>query len=216
MYFDLIKETIAAGDERIYEYILNWLAWMKQNPRKKSRAAIILQGRQEIGKNRFTDVIAELLNRYSCPNITNIDEFTGKFNSVVENKMFAVHDEMMNYNDSRKGIATVMKSIISDQTIRINEKNQPRRTAENVMNVIYVTNSDMPIQLETDDRRHLVRACKTVHQVTEEHPEQTECFKKLSQGCTQEFYENLMTYFLERDVSQFKPSLIPMTEAKNN
>ncbi|KAA6363967.1 MAG: hypothetical protein EZS28_040506, partial [Streblomastix strix] len=145
MYFDLIKETIAAGDERVYEYILNWIAWMIQNPGKKSRAAIVLQGRQGIGKNRFTDVIAELTSRYSCPNITNIDEFTGRFNSVVENKMFAVLNEMMNYNDSKKGVATVMKSIISDLTIRINEKNQPRRTAENVMNIIYVTNADMPV-----------------------------------------------------------------------
>ncbi|KAA6377070.1 MAG: hypothetical protein EZS28_027403 [Streblomastix strix] len=46
MYFDLIKETIAAGDERVYEYILNWIAWMIQNPGKKSKAAIVLQGRQ--------------------------------------------------------------------------------------------------------------------------------------------------------------------------
>ncbi|KAA6400528.1 MAG: hypothetical protein EZS28_003950 [Streblomastix strix] len=36
MYLDLIKETIAAGDERVYEYILNWIAWMIQNPGKKS------------------------------------------------------------------------------------------------------------------------------------------------------------------------------------
>ncbi|KAA6388472.1 MAG: hypothetical protein EZS28_016002, partial [Streblomastix strix] len=214
MYLDLIKETIAAGDERVYEYILNWIAWMIQNPGQKSRAAIVLQGRQGIGKNRFTVVIAELTSRYSCPNITNIDEFTGRFNSVVEDKKFVVLNEMMNYNDSKKGVATVMKSIISDLTIRINEKNQPRRTAENVMNIIYVTNADVPVQLDTDDRRHLVCACKTVHQVTEEHKEDVEYFNELSQSYTQEFYENLMTFFLERDISQFNPTLIPMTEAK--
>ncbi|KAA6392469.1 MAG: hypothetical protein EZS28_012001 [Streblomastix strix] len=60
IYFDLIKETIAVSDERVYEFILNWMAWLIQNPGKKSRAAIVLQGRQGIGKNRFTDVIAEL------------------------------------------------------------------------------------------------------------------------------------------------------------
>ncbi|KAA6381615.1 MAG: hypothetical protein EZS28_022858 [Streblomastix strix] len=184
------------------------------NPEKKFRAAIVLQSRQRIGKNRFTDVIAELTSRYSCSNITNIDEFTGRFNSVVENKMFAVLNEMMNYNYSKKGVATVMKSIISDLTIRINEKNQPKRIAEKVMNIIYVTNADMPVQLDTDDRRHLVRACKTVHQVSEERKEDIEYFNELSQSHTQEFYENLMTFLLERDISQFNPTLIPMTEAK--
>ncbi|KAA6355051.1 MAG: hypothetical protein EZS28_049422, partial [Streblomastix strix] len=122
---------------------------------KQFRAAIVIQARQGIGKSRFTDVIAELTSRYCCSNITNIDDFTGKFNSVFENKMLAVLTEMMNYNDSKKSVATVMKSIISDLTIRINEKNTPRRTAENVMNIIYVTNADMPVQLDTDDRRHL-------------------------------------------------------------
>ncbi|KAA6375046.1 MAG: hypothetical protein EZS28_029427, partial [Streblomastix strix] len=121
---------------------------------------------------------------------------------------------MMNYNESKKGVATVMKSIISDESIRINEKNQPRRTAENVMNVIYVTNNDMPVQLDTDDRRHLVCACKTVHQVSEEHKQDVEYFNELCLSYTQEFYENLMTFLLERDISQFNPTLIPMTEAK--
>ncbi|KAA6377877.1 MAG: hypothetical protein EZS28_026596 [Streblomastix strix] len=160
MYLDLIRETIAAGDERIQEYILNWMAWFLQNPGKKSRAAIILQDRQGIDKNRFTDVIAELINRFSCPNITNIEEFTGDFNSVVENKMFAVLNEMKNYNDFKKGIATVMKSIISDQSIRIIEKNQPRSSAENVMKIIYVSNADSTVQFDTDDRCHLLSACK--------------------------------------------------------
>ncbi|KAA6354618.1 MAG: hypothetical protein EZS28_049855, partial [Streblomastix strix] len=206
------KETIAAGDERVYQYILNWIAWMIQNPGKKSRAAIILQGRQGIGKNRFTDVIAELTNRYSCPNITNIDEFTCNFNQFVENKMFSVMNEIRNY-DSKKSVAIEMKSIISDLTIRINEKNQPRRKAEKVMNIIYVTNADSPLQLDTDERRYLVCACKTIHQVIEDHKD-VEYFCELSQSYTQEFYENLMTFFLERDISQFNPTLIPMTEAK--
>ncbi|KAA6396707.1 MAG: hypothetical protein EZS28_007767 [Streblomastix strix] len=214
MYLDLIKQTIAANDERIYQKILNQIAWMIQNHVKKSKAAIVLQGRQGIGKNRFTDVIAEQTSRYSCSNITNIDEFTGRFNSVVENKMFSVLTEMMNYNDSKKGVATVMKSIISDLTIRINEKNQPRRTAENVMNIIYVTNADMPVQLDTDDKRHLVCACKTVLQVSEEYKEDVKYFNELSQSYTQEFYENLLTFFLQRDISQFNPTLIPMTEAR--
>ncbi|KAA6353670.1 MAG: hypothetical protein EZS28_050803, partial [Streblomastix strix] len=50
IYFDLIKETIAAIDERVYEYILNLIPWVIQNPGKKSRAAIVLQGRQGISK----------------------------------------------------------------------------------------------------------------------------------------------------------------------
>ncbi|KAA6371102.1 MAG: hypothetical protein EZS28_033371 [Streblomastix strix] len=121
---------------------------------------------------------------------------------------------MMNYNDSKKGTAQAMKTIITDKTIRINEQNQPKRIAENVMIIIYVTNADMPVQLDTDDRRHLICACKTIHQVSENHKEDVEYFNELSQSYTQKFYENLMKFLLERDISQFNPTLIPMTEAK--
>ncbi|KAA6396600.1 MAG: hypothetical protein EZS28_007875 [Streblomastix strix] len=214
IYFDLIKETIAAGDEIIYEYVLNWIVWMVQNLRKKSKAAIILQGSQEMDKNRLNDEIVELTRRHSCPNILNMDEFTGRFNSVVENKIFAVLNEIMNYNDSKKRVATVIKLIIQDKTIRFNKKSQLKRTAENVMNIIYVTNADMPVQLDTDDRRHLVCACKTVHYVTGEHKEDVDYFNELSQSYTQEFYENSITFFLERDISQFNLTLILMIEAK--
>ncbi|KAA6394770.1 MAG: hypothetical protein EZS28_009699, partial [Streblomastix strix] len=127
---------------------------MIQNPGKKFKAAIILQGRQGKGNNRFTDMIAELTNRYSCPNITNIDKFTGNFNSVVENKMLSVLNEMRNY-DIKKNVVTVKKSIISDQIIIINKKNQPRGKTESIMNIIYVSNADSLVQLDTDDRRHL-------------------------------------------------------------
>ncbi|KAA6370542.1 MAG: hypothetical protein EZS28_033931 [Streblomastix strix] len=78
MYLDLIKETIAAGEEKVYEYIFNWIAQMIQNPGKKVKSSIHIT--RQIGN--------------SCPIITNIDDFTGRFNSVVENKMFSVLNEM--------------------------------------------------------------------------------------------------------------------------
>ncbi|KAA6370202.1 MAG: hypothetical protein EZS28_034270 [Streblomastix strix] len=72
----------------------------------------------------------------------------------------------------------------------------------------------MPVQLDTDDGRHLVCACKTVHQVIENHNEDVEYFNELSQSYIQEFQEKLMTLLLEKDISQFNPTLIPMSEAK--
>ncbi|KAA6390828.1 MAG: hypothetical protein EZS28_013636, partial [Streblomastix strix] len=192
----------------VFEYILNWIAFIAQNAGQKTRTAIILQGLQRIGKNRFTDAISEIFSRYSQPNISTIEEFTGTFNSVVENVMFAVLNEMMNYNETKKGTAQAMKTIITDKTIRINEKNQPRRIAENVINTIIVTNNDYPIQLDNSDGRYLLIKCKAVHRGDHEY------FNKLSKGMDKDFYDNLLTFFLTRDISKFDPTDIPMTDAK--
>ncbi|KAA6399978.1 MAG: hypothetical protein EZS28_004496 [Streblomastix strix] len=117
--------TIAGGNKEVFEYFFNWIAFIAQIAGQNPRTAIILQGLQRIGKNRFIDAISEMFSLYCQPNISTIEKFTETFNSVVENIMFAVLNEMMNYNESKKGTAQAMKTIITDRTIRINENNQP-------------------------------------------------------------------------------------------
>ena len=80
--------------------------------------------------------------------VTDISELTGNFNSIVENKMLIVLNEVKNCGDDRLANFNALKSIITDNSIRINEKNQPRRTAENVANFIFCTNNPYPVKIE--------------------------------------------------------------------
>ncbi|KAA6381612.1 MAG: hypothetical protein EZS28_022860 [Streblomastix strix] len=50
-FIDLIYGTVAGGTQDVFEYILNWIAFIAQNAGQKTRTAIILQGLQRIGKN---------------------------------------------------------------------------------------------------------------------------------------------------------------------
>ncbi|KAA6394455.1 MAG: hypothetical protein EZS28_010022 [Streblomastix strix] len=214
-YIDIIKPYLAqqlqaAGDGNLYNYILNWIAFVIQNVGVKSEVTLILQGSQGIGKNRFTDVLCELLAGQSIKIITDIDEFTGKFNSVVENIILGIANELKNFGEARYSNMDALKSIITDNQIRINEKNQPRRTAENVMNLIMVTNNDFPVKIEVNDRRYVVCRCKAVHR------DDVEYFTSLSNGFTTEFYNNLFTYFMTRNISNWNQRIIPFTEAKKD
>ncbi|KAA6373697.1 MAG: hypothetical protein EZS28_030776 [Streblomastix strix] len=42
-FLGLVKDTISASDERVYEYILNWFSFIVQNVGKKTEIAIILK-----------------------------------------------------------------------------------------------------------------------------------------------------------------------------
>ncbi|KAA6354317.1 MAG: hypothetical protein EZS28_050156, partial [Streblomastix strix] len=100
-FLGLVKDTISANDQRVYEYILNWFSFIVQNVGKKNETAIILKGLQGIGKNVFTNILCELLTGYSSKNITDIDDFVGIFNTAIENKMLAIANEMKNFGQSR-------------------------------------------------------------------------------------------------------------------
>ncbi|KAA6387184.1 MAG: hypothetical protein EZS28_017290 [Streblomastix strix] len=119
---DLTYGTIAGGNKEVFEYILNWIAFIAKHTGQKTRTVIILQGLQRIGKNRFTDAISEMFSRYSQPNISTIEEFTETFNSVVENVMFAVLNEKMNYNESKKAIEDQCEILVVTEKARQDRK----------------------------------------------------------------------------------------------
>ena len=162
-FLSLIKEVICDNNEEMYKYVISWIANIIQNPGLKNETALILKGLQGAGKNTFTNVICELLAGYAAKNVTDISELTGNFNSVVESKMLIVLNELSNCSNGKQINFNTLKSIITDNTIRINEKNQPRRTAENVANFIFVTNNSFPVKIEAGDRRYVVMSVNAKH-----------------------------------------------------
>lgn len=209
-FLNHVHEIIFDNNDDVYNYFIKWFSLIIQNPGIKTGTSFILKGLQGVGKNVFTDVLCNLLKRYSHNNITNIDELTGKFNSVVENSMLIILNELKNAGQDRNDNFDALKSIITDSTIRINEKNQPRRTAENVANFIFCTNNAYPIKIESSDRRYIVTECSDKYRGNFNY------FKILCSSFTPQFYSHLLTYFMNQDLSTFEVRSIPMTESKQD
>lgn len=227
-FFDFIRDVICGGEDTasglgsaeggeevrtstddLHAYILNWLAFILQHPGTKTETAIVLKGIQGAGKNTFTDIICEVLNGYSVANVTDINELTGQFNAVVEHKMLLVLNEMKNAGDDRLANFNALKSIITDREIRVNEKHQPRRTAENVANLIFCTNNEFPVKVEMSDRRYLVL------NVSPKRVGDHAFWTSLRRTCKGDgFYGALTRRLLARNISDFNTRNIPMTDAK--
>ena len=210
LFLDLILEVICDNEKQVYEYVINWISFIVQHPGNKTEVALVLKGLQGIGKNRFTDVLSEMLSGYSAKNITDISELTGQFNSIVEGKILIVLNELKNCGDDRLANFNSLKSIITDDSIRINEKLVPRRDAENVANFIFVSNNSFPVKIENGDRRYVVLSCNGVHKGDYNY------FEQLCASFDEEFYSNLLTFFIKRDLTKFQIRNIPMTDAKQD
>ncbi|KAA6389502.1 MAG: hypothetical protein EZS28_014971 [Streblomastix strix] len=127
----------------------------EKNAGKKTETAIILQGLQSIGKNVFTNVQFELLPGQSSKNTTDMDDFVGKFNAAIENKMLAIANEMKNFGESRMSNMDALKSIITEYSFDVIEKYFSKHEVENVVNMIPVTYNIFPIKIENNDRRYV-------------------------------------------------------------
>ncbi|KAA6378906.1 MAG: hypothetical protein EZS28_025567, partial [Streblomastix strix] len=148
--------------------------------------------------------------RYSSKNITDIDDFVGKFNTAIENKMLAIANETKNFGESRMSNMDALKSINTESSFVINEKYVSKHEVENVMNIIIVTNNIFPLKIENIDRRYVVCMCNSVHRGDLAY------FTNLCNSFDEDFYSNLFTFFMTRDISQFNPRNIPMTQAKKD
>jgi hypothetical protein len=101
-----------------------------------------------------------------------------------------------------------MKSIISDKTVSYNKKYGNQGQGENVAHFIFITNNMVPIKIEKDDARYFVQMVKSTRQ------NDIEFFQELVDSCTDEFFQNLMSFLLYRNLNGFEHRAIPMTIAK--
>ena len=208
-FLNHVREVIANGNEEVYKYILVWIASILRRPAFKTETALVILGHQGTGKNKFfTDIICKLMARYANENVSSIESIVGKFNAVLENKKLLVLNELQSIDANKYLNSDALKSVITDKSININQKNEPERQCENVANLILVSNNNIPIKIEGTDRRYMVTKTSDCHRGDFDY------FANLSEKFTSEFYENLFTFFMMYDLKGTNLRRIPETEEK--
>ncbi|KAA6379767.1 MAG: hypothetical protein EZS28_024707 [Streblomastix strix] len=208
-----MKDTIAADDEIVYEYILNWLSWIARNIGQKSGVAPVLIGTQGIGKTMLTNAICELFAGQSVPNISSMEQLTSQYNQMIEDKIFGVPNELANvgYGCNKRSNSDKLKTLITEKYIAIRQKYIPEHMTQNSTNFIFTSNNSRPVWIEASDRRFVVCNCNGPHVGDSDY------FDRLGKSYkSKEFYDNLLTFLTFRDINQFKIHKIPMNEAKKN
>jgi hypothetical protein len=216
-WLDHVKNNICAKNEDIYNHVINLIAFIVQNPGKKTTVAPLIIGGQGCGKGDFFAVpLVKLFGKYALPNTTKMETIIGKYNSLTEHKVFIVCNEMQDEKNAKYLNNDDLKSFITEYDIEYESKYVNKREGENVANPWFFSNHDLPIRLENDDRRYFViKASRVLCKLGKIN---FEYFSKLDKVVKNElFTETLGTYLLqERKLDEFNPRDFPMTEAKED
>lgn len=207
-FLNHIHDIIANGNDQMYNYILNWLAFIFQNPEGKTGTSLVLTGLQGTGKNTFTDTICDLMKRYCVRNLTDFSEIVGKFNSIVENKKLIICNEMGCSDTNQRLDYNSLKSANTENQIRVADKFLPGRTIKNTVNFIILSNFFDPVKVEDGDRRYAV--CE----VSEVHKDDWDYFENIKNCRTEAFYQNLLTFFMKRKLGKIDFTKIPNTDIR--
>lgn len=192
----------------MYQWLLCWIAYPLQNPGAKMASAVIMHGPQGTGKSAiFSMVLAKIYGDYAT--ILNQKGLEDKFNSDwSDSKLFLLAEEVVTRAEMWH-IKNELKELVTGEWIRINPKNIAAYRQRNHINIVYLSNEDMPLPIDNDDRRHAV--IYTPQALEEAFYDQV--FKEIENGGVAAFYD----YLLRLDLSDFHPKKRPpMTEAKQD
>lgn len=199
---DLIVEhlyNLCGKREKLAHWLTCWLALPLQKPGTKMRTAVVLHGRTEgTGKSRLMDVMRLIYGRYSR-SVTQL-QLQSEFTGWLSGMLFIVAEEVVNAAD-RKHHQGLLQNLITTPVVQINEKNMPVREEKNLANLGFLSNAQLPMQLNPTDRRYTV-----IHV----EQEQTKAYfdalsEQVENGGAEAFYHYLLNY----DVGDFTPFTRP-------
>ena len=159
---DHIRNQIIAGngadddeDEKLFNWVMTWLADLFQNPGRKLGSSIALIGDQGTGKSKLWDHVRLAIGCHATK-ITSRKALVGNFNAHLDAKILVVAEEAFWSGD--KEAAGTLKDHISSETITIERKGVDQAEKSNYIRFAFVSNEEwvIPTDDNADARRFAV------------------------------------------------------------
>lgn len=195
---------LCGGRQEEADWLLNWLAYPLQFPGTKMASAVLVHGAEGTGKSiTFSDVMGRI---YGDHHITiGQAQLESSFTEWQSRRLFATAEEVVSRTE-RSHYKGMLKHLVTGQTLQIDQKHMSLREETNHMNMVFLSNSTQPLELDIGDRRFMVLYVDRVPPA--DYFERL--FRQIDNGGVEAFFHHL----LNRDLSGFGPHSKPPLNAE--
>jgi len=158
-WFHEYLRTLANDDEKVYKFLLWYIADIVQNPNKSPHISIVLKGLMGVGKDTLTRIIEALIGVQYVLATDTFDDLFGKFNSSLKDKIVVSMEEAK--WTSANAVQNQLKSFITCEKIGIEVKYLSKFEVDNIIRLIISSNDDSPVPIPVGNRRFVVILCGT-------------------------------------------------------
>lgn len=202
-----LMDYVFAGDKNARQWFEAWLAYPLQHLGTKLFTAVVIWSiATGTGKTLIGHTMQRLYGENSIM-IRKRDLLSGN-NSFAENKQFILGEEIT--GDEKRGMVDELKSLITNEEMRINIKYVPEYSIRSCANYYFTSNNPDAFFLDETDRRFFV------HEIVGNPLEEswyTDIYDKWYKS--DEGAAALLYYLLHLPLGSFSPmSRAPMTRAK--
>lgn len=203
-FLDHTFENVCQRDQVLYDYLIGWMARCVQAPATPGEVAVVLRGGRGVGKSLWAKEFGKLFGRHFL-HVSNPSHLVGNFNSHLRDVVVLFADEAF-YAGDRKH-ASILKTLITEETITIEAKGVDAEAAPNFVHLIMASNDQHVIPAGGDERRFLVL------DVGKEQQQDPSYFGKLAELMDNGGREALLHYLMTYDLSGYQVRSVPVTEA---
>ncbi len=156
------------GEEWIQNTILDFFAFLVQNPGVKVRWLPCIQSAEGTGKGFMSKILMAVLGTGNVK-VISPEIVKSEWNDWMIGAQFYVLEEIYFPGERKEAVMNSLKQFISDETIPINQRNTSARQEPNWGNSIAFTNTPDALHLKEWDRRWMfIRSpLQTAQQVSE-------------------------------------------------
>ena len=216
LYLAHVHDNLCDGDEKLYSYLMDWMASGIQHPEDPGRSSLSLRGDPGCGKGVFVTEYGKLYGRHFL-HATQREHVVGKFNSHQAESCLIFVDEAL-YSQI-KADTQILKTLTTERTKLLERKGIDAISVENYARLIFSTNDKHPIMIEYNDRRYVaiyVRAHPDWARLPDEAaaPIRNAYFQPILHQMNNGGREALLGLLLRRDISNFNAEAIPATKER--
>lgn len=150
---DHLYEVLCSKDDDHYRYVFGWLAQMVQRPTEPGRVALVFRGVEGSGKSLFGDALRRMFGQHALA-VATPRAVTGNFNAHLRDLVLLVANEAVFAGD--RASFGVLKSLLTDETIFLEQKGIDGFEVRNMLHVFMTTNAEWAVPVTLTDRRFAV------------------------------------------------------------
>ena len=193
-----IFEVWCSSDEKLYDAMLNLIAFQLQKIGHASRIIVVLISRkQQAGKGIIMDEVMLPIFGDAGYATVRIQDATGDFNDAMRGRALFMLDEALFGGD--KAAASKIKGIVATHRLSYNAKFLPLVTLPSAINLWILSNADQPAYIEEEDARYWTL------RVNEDRVGDHDYFKALATEARNGGREAFLYEMLHHDISSFEP-----------
>ena len=197
------RRIICAGDKKLFEWVLDWMADAVQNPSNKPGTAIVLQGKQGTGKGLWVRYFSQLFGPHFL-HVASSRYITGNFNDHLRDALVVFADEAFFAGDKQS--LGDLKALVTEEVTIIEKKYHDAYQAKNMVRLIMASNNDWVVSAGLEERRFAVL------EVSDMKMQNKKYFSRLAAEMENGGHEALLHFLMNREIKS-ELRQIPKTKA---